>query len=104
MPLRPCIDCDRLTARPDSRCYNCATARELARGRRQTRGYDATYARARAKALAGATHCRTCGTRFTPDNPATGGHALARRHGGTTADGIVAECRRCNYGWETTGS
>lgn len=104
MPLRPCLDCDRPTSRPDSRCYNCAAERELARGRRQARGYDAAYVRERDRALAGATHCCTCGARFTADNPATGGHIVARRHGGTTADGIKPECRRCNYGWEASGS
>jgi hypothetical protein len=41
---------------------------------------------------------------FTADNPATGGHVISIRDGGTTADGIKAECARCNYGWQTTGS
>jgi hypothetical protein len=98
------LDCDRLTDRTDSRCSTCAQTRELRRGRRQQRGLDAEYDRERAKALAGATHCVTCGQRFTATNPVTGGHVVARRHGGTTADGIKPECRRCNYGWERTGS
>jgi hypothetical protein len=104
MPLRPCLDCDRLTDRPDSRCPACATRYELRRGRRQQRGYDTEYEHERARALARATHCHTCGQPFTADNPVTGGHRIARRHGGTTADGIKPECRRCNYGWERSGS
>lgn len=104
MPLRPCLDCDQLTSRPDSRCFTCACERELKRGRRQQRGYDTEYDNERARVLARATHCVTCGARFTEDNPATGGHVVARRHGGTTADGIKPECRRCNYGWERSGS
>lgn len=104
MPLRPCLDCDRLTGRSDSRCTPCAGARELRRGRRQQRGYDTAYEHERARALASATHCASCGVRFTDRNPATGGHVIARRHGGTTADGIKPECRRCNYGWEASGS
>lgn len=104
MTLRPCLDCRRLTDRPGSRCPSCATAKELRRGRRQQRGLGADYDRARETALAGATHCCTCGRPFTTENPATGGHVVARRHGGTAADGIRAECRDCNYGWERTGS
>lgn len=104
MPRRPCLDCSAITGRADSRCDGCARQRELRRGRRQQRGLDAAYDRARTAALASATVCVTCGEPFTAANPATGGHVVARRHGGTTADGIVAECRRCNYGWERTGS
>ncbi len=104
MPRRLCLDCDQITARPDSRCSACARTRELARGRRQARGLGADYDRARDRALSGAVRCGTCGEPFTAENPATGGHAVARRHGGTTADGIFAECRRCNYGWRVTGS
>jgi hypothetical protein len=109
MPLRPCLGtpdqtCSRLTDRTDSRCPACAAARERARGTRQQRGLGSDYDRAREQALTGATHCATCGQAFTLDNPATGGHVKARRHGGTTADGIKPECRRCNYGWEKSGS
>lgn len=104
MPLRPCLDCGTLTARPDSRCERDASARERQRGRRQQRGYDRQYELEREQTLAGATHCATCGEAFTTDNPATGGHKVAIRDGGTTADGIKPECRRCNYGWQKTGS
>lgn len=104
MPLRPCLGCDQPTSRTDSRCYNCAQQRELNRGRRQQRGYDNAYVQERARVLATATHCAHCGDPFTHNNPATGGHRKAIRHGGTTSDGIRPECRRCNYGWETTGN
>jgi hypothetical protein len=104
MPSRPCLDCRRLTTRSDSRCPTCASIRNRQRGTRQQRGLGRDYDRARERALTGATHCATCGQPFTPDNPATGGHVKARRHGGTTADGIKPECQRCNYGWEKTGS
>jgi hypothetical protein len=104
MSTRPCLDCQRLTDRSDSRCPACARAKELRRGRRQQRGLGADYVRARDQALAGATHCATCGQPFTDANPATGGHIVARRRGGTTADGIRPECRRCNYGYQKSGN
>jgi hypothetical protein len=102
VPRRPCLDCGALSL--GTRCHPCTRARDLARGTRQQRGYDATYERAREQALVAATHCATCGELFTLDNPATGGHVVARRNGGTTADGLKPECRRCNYGWEKSGS
>lgn len=86
------------------RCQEHTRQADRARGTFRQRGYDAAYDRARRKALAGATHCATCHQPFTPDNPATGGHVKAMRDGGTTADGIKPECRRCNYGWRRTGS
>ena len=101
MATRPptrCPLCKRLHS-GTGRCPDCASTADRARGTRQQRGLDADYDRARAAALATATHCATCGERFTEHNPATGGHAKDRRDGGTTADGIVAQCRRCNYGW-----
>ena len=85
-------------------CPGCSQAREQQRGSSSQRGYGVDYQRARAKALDGATHCCTCGDPFTVDNPATGGHVVAVREGGTVADGIGAECRRCNFGWRRTGS
>jgi hypothetical protein len=72
---------------------------DRARGNPEARGYDREYRAARDRAKVGATHCVTCGEAFTEDNPATGGHVKAIRDGGTTADGIEAQCRRCNYGW-----
>jgi hypothetical protein len=81
------------------RCPDCRRQADAHRGRRQARGYDADYDRARAKAVAGATHCATCDEPFTEDNPATGGHVVPVREGGTAADGVEAECARCNYGW-----
>jgi hypothetical protein len=102
MPLRPCLGCGRPTG--DTRCPACTRARDHARGTRQQRGYDRQYELAREQALATATHCTTCGAAFTEDNPATGGHVVAIRNGGTASDGVKAECRRCNYGWLRSGS
>lgn len=65
----------------------------------RARGYDAEYERAlRSPAYVAATHCLTCGRPFTSDNPKTGGHVKAIRHGGTAADGIFPQCAGCNYG------
>lgn len=93
----PAAGCPNLTA--GGRCPIHAAEAEKVRGNRHKRGYDAEYVRARDAAVATATHCAKCGTAFTPDNPATGGHIKDRRRGGTTKDGIQAECRRCNLGW-----
>lgn len=47
MPTRPCLDCGWLTARPDSRCEQCASAhgraRDQARGNRHARGYGSRH-------------------------------------------------------------
>jgi hypothetical protein len=104
MPRRPCLGCGTLTDRADSRCPGCASARERERGSRHERGYGNDYVKARDRAVTGATHCRTCGNPFAENNPATGGHVVAVRHGGTAADGIEPECRKCNYGWQRTGN
>ena len=46
-----------------------------------------------------ATHCAVCGDPFTPDNPPTRGHIVARADGGSDdPSNYQAECRRCNYG------
>jgi hypothetical protein len=50
-----------------------------------------------------ATTCATCGERFTEANPKTAGHVQALRRGGR-GSGIKPECRRCNYGWQASGS
>lgn len=91
-------------ATPSGRCQEHTRQADRARGSRQQRGYDAEYERARAAALAGADRCSSCGEAFTVDNPATGGHVKALRHGGTTRHGIAPQCRRCNYGWRRTGT
>lgn len=86
-----------------SRCPTHARAYEVARGLPAQRGYGREHRRATARAVRGATHCPKCGSPFTKDNPATGGHVVARRRGGDVAQGIEAQCRRCNYGWRKTG-
>lgn len=102
MPMRPCLDCRRPTE--GSRCGRCKGERERGRGSRQERGYDADYEQQlRDPAYVAATHCTSCGEAFTDDNPKTGGHVTALRHGG--GDGsVVAQCQRCNYGWSRTGT
>lgn len=70
------------------------------RPRRQARGYDAKYETAKkTPEFRKATRCETCGKKFTPENPKTGGHRKDIRAGGSTEDGIFPQCRRCNYGW-----
>ena len=91
-------------AGPRGLCPDCSAEQERARGSSTQRGYGADYQRARDRAVRTGKACRTCGGPFTEDNPATGGHVVAVRAGGSTADGIEAECRRCNYGWRRTGS
>jgi len=95
----PCIDCGRPGVR--SRCPSCTRSR---RGTTTERGYGHAYQVERAAVLAEATHCSICEEPFTEDNPATGGHLVAIRDGGTLADGIGPHCRRCNYGWRRTGA
>lgn len=97
--MAACLDCGRPGVR--SRCPSCTRA---SRGTTTQRGYGHDYQVARAEALAGATHCRTCGAVFTEDNLATGGHTVAIRDGGDLADGLGPECRRCNYGWRASGN
>ena len=95
MKLKTCTVCGAVSSEP-----RCAKHRRPAR---QKRGYDAEYERAlRAPAYLAATKCATCHEPFTADNPKTGGHVKAIRNGGTTADGIIPQCARCNYGWRRT--
>ncbi len=77
--------------------------REKQRGTAAQRGYGHDHRKLTEAALKNATRCSECGQRFTSSNPATGGHVIARRRGGSSADGIVAQCARCNYGWRRTG-
>lgn len=86
-----------------TRCTARQRKHEAERGSAAQRGYGHAHRKATAAAKANATHCTRCGTPFTPDNPATGGHRVAVRHGGTSHDGIEAQCRRCNYGWRKSG-
>lgn len=92
---RPCLVCGRLST--GSRCPTHAKT--------AARGYGAPFQRARREpGYVEATRCATCGCTFTRANPKTAGHRVALRDGGTLADGIMAECRRCNYGWMRSGS
>lgn len=102
MPLRPCLDCRRPTN--GNRCDQCRRSRDKARGTRQQRGYDADYdEQLRDPAYLAATHCTTCGDPFTDDNPKTGGHSTALRHGGAGSP-VKPQCARCNFGWRKSGA
>lgn len=93
--------CPNLTTR--IRCPSCSRAKDAARGTRQQRGYDAEYqAQLRSPEYLNAAICTSCGEAFTPANPKTGGHTVALREGGKGSK-VVAQCRRCNYGWQRTG-
>lgn len=86
-----------------SRCDECRSAYERARGTKRERGYDAQFDRNRRDpGYLTATQCATCAQPFTDDNPKTAGHVVAVRNGGGSE--IKPECRRCNYGWRKTGS
>lgn len=104
MGIRVCAEPGCPTITDQTRCPPHRAAREQQRGTRTARGYDNDYLRAatRAKRTAGST-CPRCNERFTADNPPTGGHIVAIRDGGSTHDGIEAQCRRCNLGWRRTG-
>lgn len=96
----PCLDCGQPGT---SMCTPCSRRRARARGTTTQRGYGHAYQKAAEVAKKNATHCPECGAAFTPNNPATGGHVTALREGGSLSDGIVAQCRSCNYGWRRTG-
>lgn len=94
-------DCPELH-QGSGKCDDCRRAAEKQRPNRHQRGYDSHYVKVRDAAVEGATHCETCGQAFTQTNPATGGHRIDVRAGGTTDDGIFPQCRRCNLGWRRT--
>jgi len=94
MPRRPCLGCGTPTTRP--RCPTCHSARlrqrDLRRGSRQQRGYDAWYEQARA-----ALHlelyppCHWCGRpATTADHDPPMATAGVHYH-------LVPACARCNY-------
>lgn len=87
----------------ESKCAEHRREAERKRGSSTARGYDADYrAQLKIPAYVNATRCGSCGCAFTDDNPKTGGHTVAIRNGGKGSE-IVAQCRRCNYGWLRTG-
>lgn len=94
--------------RPPRLCPRCGGAAPVGgdcpcRPNPRQRGYGRDYDLARAVALATSDGtCPTCGEAFTAANPPTGGHRKPISGGGTTADGIFAQCRRCNYGRRPT--
>ena len=103
MARRPCAEPGCPTIADQTYCPEHARAKDKARGRRQARGYDAAYERAKqTPEYVTATHCASCGEPFTADNPKTGGHSVPIRNGGHGSL-VLPQCRRCNYGWRKTG-
>ena len=91
------------------RCPDCQAVATTARNARpssssrglgwkfsQRKKNDANYQQAtRCQCTGCPQHAGPCGEAFTPANPKTGGHVIARSQGG--GDGpIRAICRRCN--------
>lgn len=101
--MKVCAEPGCPTLTKSTRCPAHTRAKDKARGTRQERGYDAAYlAQLDSPEYVNATHCDECGELFTVDNPKTGGHSVALRHGGRGSK-ILPHCRRCNYGWSRTG-
>lgn len=96
--MTACLDCGRPGCK-GSRCERCKALR-AAESAYSEPGYAAEAARTRAAA---GEHCPRCGEPYAPSNPPTAGHKVPVREGGTLADGLQAQCRRCNYGWKRTG-
>src|ERR1044072_4125830 len=87
-----------------TRCDDCRSAYEQARGTRTARGYGAEHQAAKRTLRAeGHTHCAACGEAFTAENPMQTGHVVPVREGGSADDGVAPHCRRCNAGWRSTG-
>lgn len=102
MSLRVCAvsGCPELIPAGRTRCATHERAKDKARGTRQERGYDRDYDKAKTDlAYVTATSCATCAEPFTVDNPRTAGHVADIRTHGPNNQGIIPQCRRCNYGW-----
>ena len=100
--LRVCSEPGCSTLHSETRSGLCAEHEREAdrkRGTSKQRGYTSRHRRIGGRAIRGATTCETCGEPFTDANPATRGHRVDVRNGGTPSDGYLAQCRRCNYGW-----
>ena len=94
MPLRKCIAGVVMPAAETS-------AQSVAHG--YSKATEPSTAALKALKATDPTRCVICGQPFTEDNPMTGGHKVAIRNGGTSADGLEAQCRRCNYAWRSNG-
>lgn len=67
MPLRPCLDCDRLS--PRSRCPTCTRGRDRKRGTTTQRGYGWAHQQRKAEDEASALPtdpCPKCGQPLGP--------------------------------------
>lgn len=89
MPLRPCIDCQRIGNW--SRCPEHDQGSSTAR---YGRGWDALARRV----IAEETGCWRCGSaELAPDDKWTAGHVVDRRHGGRSVrENLRKEHRSCN--------
>lgn len=106
MPRRPCLDCSRLTDRPDSRCPTCASARnrakDAARGNRHERGYDSGHdaiRQALLDRLIPGTPCDRCQQPMQPSQALDAAHPHdrpLRTHPDSRADHL--EHATCNRG------
>ena len=92
--LRACLGCGRPSTA--ARCDRCATPNAHGREHRVNGGI----------AIAGATACARCGGPFTAEDPATRGHIVSVRDGGTNdISNYQAEHASCNsrHGAQTGG-
>lgn len=105
MPMRPCLNCKRLT-RNASRCDQCQAVyrreSEAARGSATARGYDSAYQRTAAAVLA--EHRRAHGNwcpgwrrEAHPADELTVDHVIPLSKGGTNhRSNLAILCRPCN--------
>lgn len=105
MPKRPCLDCGRLTtnrSRCDTHQASWQARQDRRRGSATARGYDATWRRNVARALAKhraqyGNWCPGWKVDAHPSPDLTGDHITPLARGGTNQpDNIQVLCRACN--------
>lgn len=92
MVLRPCLDCRKLS--PNSRCVDCARAKDRARGTTTQRGLGWQHQQQRRVQLDAVAYCEDCGHTGSEGNPLTGEHGTPRVLGGRQVTATL--CRVCN--------
>lgn len=102
IPLKPCLDCGRLSRSP-TRCDRCEPTHKRLRERnrdrpsKEARGLGATHRRVTREAIERQPWCTDCGHPGSKNNPLTGDHVIPRSRGGqSTPENIEVRCRRCN--------
>lgn len=101
MPTRPCLVCGRLH-RNASRCDQCQTAHNLARGSSTQRGYGGRWQRISKAVIADwrAAHGGWCPGYQVPGHAAedlTADHIVPKARGGSDSkDNLAVLCRACN--------